>query len=145
MKSGEILGWESLGVEPCTDVIVSAAARRPISVGGGGGAALAEKTFFSKIPEKNYFLSSNFSDDLFSHRKLQQNNNGIGGAPTNYRRRRGDGAPINKSGRHRRQIVGGAARSAHGFSWESWGLHEILFYLMMYRNETRPLSTFDDF
>jgi len=60
-------------LEPCADVIVSAAARRSILVGGGspqpvlkigGGAASAAKKCFSKVPEK-IFLSSKFSNNLF--------------------------------------------------------------------------------
>ena len=49
-----------LGLELCTDVVVSAAARRSTLVGGGdappvqkiGGSALAAKNIFSKVPEK---------------------------------------------------------------------------------------------
>src|SRR6218665_1191901 len=50
-------------VEPCVDVIVSAATRRAILV---CGSPLATKKNFSKVPEKNFVLSSKFSDDLFS-------------------------------------------------------------------------------
>src|SRR6218665_1828273 len=80
--------WGDFGM----GVVGSRAVHRRHCVGGGtpanfgrrrGRRGVGGKNIFSKIPEKNYFLSSNFSDDLFSHRKLQQNNNGIGGAPTN--------------------------------------------------------------
>src|SRR6218665_2178736 len=45
-------------LEPCTDVIVSAAARRSILVGGDHINSL-------KGSRKNFVLSSKFSDDLF--------------------------------------------------------------------------------
>jgi len=38
--------WRQLIVELCADVIVSATARRSISVGGGGGAAWSAKNIF---------------------------------------------------------------------------------------------------
>src|SRR6218665_373771 len=69
-------GWTSLGLEPCADVIVSAAARRSISIDGGvpqvkkigsGAAWRAAKNMFYKIPENNFILFSTFSDDFFSH------------------------------------------------------------------------------
>ena len=59
-------------IEPCADVIVSAA-RRSILVGGGAPP-------FKKIRgvggPKFFLLSSNLSDDLFlvSQKKIQQNN-----------------------------------------------------------------------
>ena len=57
------------------------AVRRRHSVGGGAPVNFgrrrrsvgARKHFFLRFP-KNFLLPSNFSDDLFSHRKLQQNN-----------------------------------------------------------------------
>jgi len=63
---------------------VSAAAHRSILVGGGGAAAQlaaaagrrgsggGRRGGPKKIP-KNFVLSSKFSEDLFTHRKLQQN------------------------------------------------------------------------
>src|SRR6218665_1911483 len=63
-------------VEPCADVIVSAAARRSISVGGGGappvqkiggGAAWAAKNIFLRFPNKISFYIQNFLMTLFSH------------------------------------------------------------------------------
>src|SRR6218665_2464973 len=51
-------------VEPCADVIVSAAARRSISVGGGGWAA---KNIFLRFPNKISFYIQNFLMTLFSH------------------------------------------------------------------------------
>src|SRR6218665_933590 len=70
------------GIEPCSDVIVSAAARLSILEGGGGvppvqkkiggDAALAAKKCFFKDSQKNFVLSSKFSDDLFIHQKLQE-------------------------------------------------------------------------
>src|SRR6218665_2127859 len=70
----------SFTLEPCADVIVSAAVRRSISVGGGAprvpkicsedGAARATKNIFSKIPGKNFVLSLKFSDDLFKSSKI---------------------------------------------------------------------------
>jgi len=64
-----------LELEPCADVIVSGAARRSILVGGDAGWAAAKRIFFKGF-RKNV-ISSKFSND-------------IGGAPTNYRRRRAD-------------------------------------------------------
>jgi len=82
-------------------------------IGGVGG----QKMFFSKIPEKISFYPQNFLMAFFSHRKLQQNNlvhsnNGIGGAPTNYRRRRRVQSTTVDCGAHKLS----AARPAHGFS-----------------------------
>jgi len=42
-------------VEPCADVIVSAAARRSILV-GGGGAALGAKNSFQRFPKRFPFI-----------------------------------------------------------------------------------------
>ena len=53
-------------IEPCADVIVSAAARRSILI--GGGAALAAKIFVSKVPEKTSFYPQNVLMTIFSHR-----------------------------------------------------------------------------
>jgi len=67
-------------VEPCVDVIVSAATRRAILV---CGSPLATKKNFSKVPEKNFVLSSKFSDDLFPSKIATikvHSKNGIGRA-----------------------------------------------------------------
>ena len=68
-------------VELCADVIVSAAARRSISVGGGAplvqkkSAAAARrgrpKTVFSKIHEKISFYPQNFLRNFFSHQSFE--------------------------------------------------------------------------
>ena len=70
-------------IELCADFIVSAAARRSISVGGGGaprskkigggGAARRgrPKTFFSKIHEKISFYPQNFLRNFFSHQSFE--------------------------------------------------------------------------
>src|SRR6218665_3736283 len=64
----------TLSLEPCADDIVSAEPRRSISVGGGGAPPIPKNrrqrrrseawrpktTLFSKIPGKNFVLSSNF-------------------------------------------------------------------------------------
>jgi len=109
------------GVEPCADVIVSAAARRSILVGGEPSdpknwlrrrdAALASKNVFSKIFRKNFVLSSKFSDDLFlviDNRNLQQNKYTAKMASAARRQIIGGDAPINKSWRRHPQIVGGS-------------------------------------
>src|SRR6218665_1993571 len=54
-------------IEPCADIIVSAAARRSILI--GGGAPLVQKNrrpkiLFQRLP-KIFVLSSKFSDDVF--------------------------------------------------------------------------------
>jgi len=63
-----------------------------------------------KDSRKNFVLSSKFSDDLFSHRKLQQNKYTATMTSTARRQIIGGGVPINKSRRRQSpQIVGGAA------------------------------------
>jgi len=64
--------WQDLQLEPCADIMVSAATRRSILV---GGAALAAKKYFLKIPDKISFYPQNFLMTSFSHQKLQQNKN----------------------------------------------------------------------
>ena len=77
---------------------------------GGGGAASAVKNFFFKDSQNNFVLSSEFSDNIFSHQKLQQNKYTATMTSTARRQIIGGGVPINKSRRRQSpQIVGGAA------------------------------------
>src|SRR6218665_1523311 len=96
--------------------MVSAAARRPVNFGrrrrnrrrrGVGG-----QKNFCKDFRKNFVLSSTFSDDLFRHRKLRQNNYAATMASAARRQIISGGAPINKSRRRHPQIVGGGAAGA---------------------------------
>ena len=57
------------GLELCADVIVSAAARRSISVGGARRGR--PKTVFSKIHEKMSFYPQNFLRNYFSHQSFE--------------------------------------------------------------------------
>src|SRR6218665_711464 len=65
------------GIELCADVIVSAAARRSISVGGGVPPVPKNrrrgrpKTFFFKIHQKNSFYPQNFLRNFFSHQSFE--------------------------------------------------------------------------
>jgi len=99
-------------LEPCTDVIVWAAARRSILV-GGDGAPLVQKIgggqkICFKGSRKNFVLVSKFSDDLlFSHRSkiaTKQVHRKMASA-AGRQIIGGGGAPINKSRRRRRQQI----------------------------------------
>ena len=62
----------SVTLELCADVIVSAVARRSISVGGGGAAQRGRpKTFFFKIHEKISFYPQHFLRNFFSHQSFE--------------------------------------------------------------------------
>src|SRR6218665_432177 len=87
-----------LCLEPCADVIVSAAARGSILVGGAPPVQKNRRRrrgvggkFFLKDSRKNFVLSSTFPCDLyFSHLKMQKNKLVHSKNATNYRRRRAD-------------------------------------------------------
>src|SRR6218665_2731326 len=111
-------------VGPCSDAVeTSRAVRRRHGVGDGAPVNFGrrrlrsvggQKEFFSKISEKISFYPQHFLM-TFSHRKLQQNNYAATMASAARRQIIGGGAPINKRRRRRRpQIVGFAARPAHG-------------------------------
>src|SRR6218665_4188814 len=95
-----------LQVEPCADLIVSAAMRRSILVGGGSPPvpkkSAAARRWRSKISfkdsRKNFVLSSKFLMTFFNHRKLQPNKYTATATMASAARRqiiRG-GAPLNK-------------------------------------------------
>src|SRR6218665_1371717 len=109
MHSG-LLSRFALELEPCADFMAPVSFdRRPVQKYRRRRGR--PKNLF-KDSRKNFVLSSKFSDDLFSHRKLQQNNYAAIMASAARRQIIGGGggrSPVHKSRRWWcPQIVGGA-------------------------------------
>jgi len=89
--------------------------------------ALAAKNFYFKDSQNFFLLSLKFSDDFFSHRKLQQNKYTAITALAARPQIIGGGAPINKS-RRRTALINRLAPNLSVYPIQSLFSHEKLFY-----------------